>query len=172
MTRCDMKKCKEMLDAILLESESDELREHLQSCAECRRFAEDCARIRNAAVKPFDRTPPANVEAAIHAHAERKALDNHFRSGYGLRLKFWIPVAACLCACFLVWHYTGWIPIDASKQTPIAKASMEQSPLGDSMLNEELAFVAYDMDRALDELALSENDLLEDQFVKDCLAYF
>lgn len=172
MTRCDMKKCEEMLEEILLESESDELREHLRTCAECRRFAEDCARIRNAAVKPFDRTPPANVEAAIRAHAERKALDNHFRSGYGLRLKFWIPVAACLCACFLVWHYTGWTPSGAPKPAPVAVAAAERSPLTDSILNEELAFVAYDVERALDELALSENDLLEDQFVKDYLAGF
>lgn len=167
-----MKKCMEMREAILTDAKNEELQEHLRSCVDCRSFAEDYRRIRNAAVKPFDRTPPESVEAAIRAHAERAALTYHFRSRRNLRLKFWIPAAACLCACFLILHYDGRPTADASLAERSSVERSAAAPLSDSELNAELAFVAYDVERALDELSLSENDLLEDQFAKDYLVAF
>jgi len=113
--------------------------------------------------------PPAAVDSAIRAYAAKaSAKAAQRKSGLAKAFRIWIPVAAALAVCFLFY----FDPM-GKQQEPLAMPT-HATVAGDwtgAVMDGEFAQVSLELTNSMENLSLSDTDLLIAQLEADFAAY-
>lgn len=113
--------------------------------------------------------PPAAVDSAIRAYAAKaSAKAAQRKSGLAKAFRIWIPAAAALAVCFLFY----FDPM-GKQQEPLAMPT-HATVAGDwtgAVMDGEFAQVSLELTNSMENLSLSDTDLLIAQLEADFAAY-
>ena len=178
----------------------DNVSAHLRICHECKEFADELDRFLSCDL-PDAGEPSRDVEAAIRAYAAETAEANRLlscelpevgepsasvdaairayaakatektaqrKSGLAKAFRIWIPAAAALAVCFLFYFDPMGKP-----QEPLAMPT-HATVTGDwtgAVMEGEFTQVSMELTNSLENLSLSDTDLLIAQLEADFAAY-
>ncbi|GEM_PF-4958162 len=164
--------CEKFLEQIVSGELTPEVCAHLDVCEECKALANDVQFFMEAPLPPPARTvPPTAVDAAIRTAARTEAHAAEFRMRLRTMIRIAVPAAAAFAVCGLLFlHNTERKnPYTAELSLP-TQATLTGDWTGTEM-DGRLAEVTFGLENTLDNMTLSEQDVLLAQLEADFAEY-
>lgn len=163
--------CDEVMERIFTEDlMSSDVAEHLNSCPNCKSFAEDykCMMASDASVPELP-GPSAELDGTIAVAARRAAFMTAVRRGFRSSARIAFPVAAAFAICGILFLQ------DVKQRNMDSLAVPTQATIaGDwtgAKMDEQIAEINFGMQTSFDNMEKSADDLLLAQIEADFARY-